>query len=87
MWNASIDRYPAFIARCAGVADVIEAVRSAVGGNPRSFLESLFNILNQAESENQKKIDLTFVQRLLDDDGEDVSEDDEETDLTNPERG
>ena len=27
VWNASIDRYPALIARCAGVADVIDAVR------------------------------------------------------------
>jgi hypothetical protein len=29
VWNASIDRYPALIARCADVADVIEAVRFA----------------------------------------------------------
>jgi FAD/FMN-containing dehydrogenase len=27
IWNGSIDRFPALIARCAGVADVIEAVR------------------------------------------------------------
>ena len=27
IWNGAIDRYPAVIARCAGVADVIEAVR------------------------------------------------------------
>src|SRR5437899_9635369 len=27
VWNGSIDRYPAAIARCAGVADVIAAVR------------------------------------------------------------
>lgn len=66
--------------------DVIEAVRSSVNGNPRSFLESLFNILNQAESENRKKIDLTFVQPLLDDEGEEVSDDDEDTDYSNPER-
>src|SRR5215208_7718998 len=29
VWNASIDRYPALIARCTGVTDVIEAVRFA----------------------------------------------------------
>src|SRR5262245_61705554 len=29
VWNGSIDRHPAVIARCAGVADVIEAVRAA----------------------------------------------------------
>lgn len=29
VWNGSIDRYPALIARCAGVADVIGAVRFA----------------------------------------------------------
>ena len=27
IWNGSIDRFPALIARCAGVADVIAAVR------------------------------------------------------------
>ena len=29
VWNGSIDRFPALIARCAGVADVIAAVRFA----------------------------------------------------------
>ena len=29
VWNGSIDRHPALIARCAGVADVIEALRFA----------------------------------------------------------
>jgi hypothetical protein len=66
--------------------DVIEAVRLAVGGNPRMFLESLFNILNQAESENQKKIDLTFVQPLLEDADEELTDDQEDYDYSNPER-
>jgi hypothetical protein len=29
IWNASIDRYPGLIARCAGVADVVRAVKFA----------------------------------------------------------
>jgi hypothetical protein len=29
VWNGSIDRHPALIARCAGVADVIDALRFA----------------------------------------------------------
>lgn len=29
IWNGSVSRFPALIARCAGVADVIEAVRFA----------------------------------------------------------
>lgn len=66
--------------------DVIEAVRAAVNGNPRAFLEALFNIVNQAEFQNHKKIDLTFVQPLLDDNGDDVSEDDLDKDYSNLER-
>src|SRR5256712_13996252 len=31
IWNGSIDRYPALIARCAGVADVIAAGKFARG--------------------------------------------------------
>ena len=33
VWNGSIDRYPALIARCAGVADVIAAVKFAREAN------------------------------------------------------
>jgi hypothetical protein len=66
--------------------DVIEAARSAASGNPRRFLESLFNILNQAELQGHKKIDLTFVQPLLNDVGEDVRDDDEDYEYSNPER-
>jgi hypothetical protein len=66
--------------------EVIEAVRSAVGGNPRTFLESLFNILNQAELQNHKKIDLLFVQPLLEDVGEEVSDEEDDNEYSNPER-
>src|SRR5205085_5464073 len=31
VWNGSIDRFPALIARCGGVADVVAAVRFATG--------------------------------------------------------
>src|SRR5215207_6774611 len=45
VWNGSIDRHPALIARCTGVADVIAAVRfasdtglvAAVRGGGHSF--------------------------------------------------
>ena len=45
VWNGSIDRHPALIVRCAGVADVIDAVRfarrvglaAAVRGGGHSF--------------------------------------------------
>jgi hypothetical protein len=35
VWNGSIDRYPALIARCAGVADVIDALVARKGGPPQ----------------------------------------------------
>jgi FAD/FMN-containing dehydrogenase len=35
VWNGSIDRFPALIARCVGVADVIAAVRFAAGAGLR----------------------------------------------------
>ncbi len=34
VWNGSIDRFPALIARCGGVADVIAAVRFARNTGP-----------------------------------------------------
>ena len=40
IWNGSIDRHPALIARCAGVADVIAAVRFARGTDLRVAVRS-----------------------------------------------
>jgi hypothetical protein len=65
--------------------DVIEAVRTATRGNPRKFLETLSSILDHAELEQHRRIDLTFIQPLLGEDvGEEVGEEDE--DYSNPER-
>jgi hypothetical protein len=40
VWNGSIDRFPALIARCSGVADVIAAVRFAAGAGLRVAVRS-----------------------------------------------
>jgi hypothetical protein len=67
--------------------EVIEAVRAGTRGNPRKFLETLCHILDHAEVDGQRRIDLTFIQPLLDEDfGEEVSEEDDDDDYTNPER-
>jgi hypothetical protein len=66
--------------------EVIEAVRSATKGNPRKFLEYLCHILDHAELGKHRRIDLMFIQPLLEDDiGEEVSVEDDE-DYTNPDR-
>jgi hypothetical protein len=67
--------------------DVIEEVRLATSGNPRKFLETLGHILDHAELENHRRIDLAFIQPLLNEDvGEDAGEV-EDDDYTNPDRG
>jgi len=40
VWNGSIDRYPALIARCSGVADVIAAVKFARGARLAAAVRS-----------------------------------------------
>jgi hypothetical protein len=66
--------------------EIVEAVRQSVNGNPRRFLEKLGDILDNAIVSNCKKIDLTFVTPLLEDDTEALAFADEEDDLSNPER-
>ena len=60
IWNAMIDRRPALIARCAGTADVVEAVRFA---REHSLLNSVkcggHNIAGQAVCEDGLMIDLS----------------------------
>ena len=60
LWNAMIDRRPALIARCAGTADVVEAVRFA---KEHALLNSVkaggHNIAGQAICEDGLVIDLS----------------------------
>jgi FAD/FMN-containing dehydrogenase len=60
IWNAMIDRRPALIARCAGTADVVEAVRFA---SEHALLNSVksggHNIAGQAVCEEGLMIDLS----------------------------
>lgn len=66
--------------------EVIAVVRDAAKGNPRKFLETLGQILDHAIAENQSTIDLLFVEPLLGEDYQDVSDETEEDDFENIER-
>lgn len=65
--------------------ETIETVRMAANGNPRDFLRTLGNILDHAVNDNQKRIDLAYIQPLLEAtyQEEPVVADD---DFTNPDR-
>jgi len=65
--------------------EILETVRGSAKGNPRDFLRTLGNILDHAVADNQKRIDLTFIQPLLEADYEDEPEAVED-DFTNPAR-
>ncbi len=66
VWNGSTDRSPALIARCAGVADVIQAVnfasenglilavRAACSASTRTSHRNLPHPRAEAESEREK---------------------------------
>jgi hypothetical protein len=60
--------------------DIVEAVRLSANNNPRRFLEKLGAILDSALVSERKKIDLTFVTPLLEDDEEGISYSDEQED-------
>src|ERR1044071_4852769 len=65
VWNGMIDRRPALIARCAGVADVIAAVRFA---RAHRLLVSIkgggHNITGNAVSEGGLMIDLSAMKGM-----------------------
>jgi hypothetical protein len=68
-------------------SEVIEAVRHSVSGNPRKFLEKLGAILEQADAQEIKRIDLAFVAPLLEnDESAIVAPPDEDEEYDNPER-
>src|SRR6266571_2748657 len=62
IWNGSIDRRPALIARCTGTADVIEAVRFA---RERDLLVSVraggHNVAGTAVCDGGLMIDLSLM--------------------------
>lgn len=66
--------------------EVVALVRDATKGNPRKFLETLGNILENAVAEDRRTIDLVFVEPLLATDYQDGSEDAGDDDLENVER-
>jgi hypothetical protein len=66
--------------------DVIEEVRRSQAGNPRKFLEQLGAILDQAIADNRSKIDLAYVQPLLEEIPEAITPDQEDEEYSNIER-
>ena len=65
IWNASIDKRPKFIARCAGVADVVDAVRF---GNSNSLLTAIrgggHNVGGRALCDDGLVIDLSRMRSV-----------------------
>jgi hypothetical protein len=66
--------------------DIIEEVRRSQAGNPRKFLEQLGAILDQAVADNRSKLDLAYVQPLLEEIPEAITQDQEDEEYSNVER-
>ena len=65
LWNAMIDRRPAMIARCRGVADVVDAVRAAGDlGLPISIRGGGHNVAGHAVGEGGMMIDLSLMRSV-----------------------
>ncbi|MEO5964540.1 MAG: FAD-binding oxidoreductase [Candidatus Limnocylindrales bacterium] len=65
VWNAMIDRYPAVIVRCAGTADVVEAIRFA-GRHalPVSIRGGGHNVAGHAVAEGGVMVDLSAMRAV-----------------------
>jgi hypothetical protein len=66
--------------------DIIDAVLQSESGNPRQFLQKLGGIIDSAIADNRPKLDLSYVQPLLEEIPEAVVTDDEEEEYSNIER-
>jgi hypothetical protein len=66
--------------------DIIEQVRRSESGNPRQFLQKLGAILDNAERDGRVKLDLAYVQPLLEEIPEAIDSDEEDEEYANTER-
>ncbi len=65
VWNATIDRRPALIARCRGLADVMAAVRHArAQGLPVSIRGGAHNVAGHAVADDALMIDLSLMRAV-----------------------
>ena len=66
IWNASIDRHPGLIARCSGVADVVQAVRFARTHDiPLAIRGGGHNVGGRALCDNGLVVDLSGMRAVL----------------------
>ena len=66
IWNASIDRHPGLIARCSGVADVVQAVRFARAHDiPVAIRGGGHNVGGRALCDSGMVVDLSGMKAVL----------------------
>jgi hypothetical protein len=66
--------------------DIIEAVRRSESGNPRQFLQTIAGIIDSAIRDKRSKLDLSYVQPLLEDIPEAFVTEEEDEEYSNVER-
>src|ERR1700743_1091844 len=66
IWNASIDKHPAMIARCSGVADIAIAIAFArANDRPASVRGGGHNVAGRALCDNGVVIDLSMMKGVI----------------------